>query len=326
MDDDIFLSLSQLFAEDWANRSKKVTVSLDMWGFCTPQNINKKIRRTAYLRPLHRELLRQFVQICLDADVEAFIYGGTALGAFREDGHMIPFDYDNDFATLEYSQKNELSEGTLSRLANFCLHEPSLAGLFDIQGLNYEAPSEAIIQVDFRDPFFSTPWLFLNNEGFISERIFSGVGGKRAKFYFTPNGLREAVRKVGQVKFGKFEELNRSITDIHIDLFTLSPHPDSPQDHLRVNWHRGSVYDSLNKKFSVNHFFPLQKVTFEGVQVLAPSNLEGYLTEEYGYLGRDAMYDSAKQCYIKIPEYLRDKLPAYYKKYISGSFCVDQLQ
>ena len=318
MDDDISQALIGLFTEEQSNHRERAHISLDMWGSCTSHNVDKKMRRTASLKPLHCELLRQFVQICSNAGVEAFVYGGTALGVFREGGRMIPFDYDIDFATLEYSQEGN---GALSQLANFCLREPSVAGLFDVQGLNYEAPSQAIIQIDFRNPFFSTPWLFMNNEGNFSEKIFTGAGGKRAKFYFTHRGLREAAQKVGRMKLNKSEEISRYITEVHVDLFTLSPHPDSPEDYLRVNWHKSGVYDSLNKKFSAKHFLPLQKVSFEGVQVLAPSNLAGYLTEEYGYLGRDAMYDSSRQCYIKIPEHFRDTLPNHYKKYISESPC-----
>lgn len=316
MEEELFQPLQELFDEEQAARTAKTHISFDMWGSCTPRNICKKIRRTACLKPFHRELLRQFLVICMGAGVEVFVYGGTALGVFREGGRMIAFDYDTDFATLECPQSELSSEGNLSRLANFCLRDQSGVRVVNVEGLRYELPSDATIQVDFQNSFSSTFWLFMSPEGRVCERPYTGSGSKRAKFYFTSHGLREAAQKVGQVKSSVVEQLNNNLTDIHVDLFTLSPHPDSPQRHLRVNWHKGGVYDSLNKKFSCKFFFPLKKVTFEGLEVLAPSNLEGYLTEEYGYLGRDAMYDSTRQHYIKIPEHLRDTLPHNYKKYL----------
>lgn len=319
MDDmETLLTLDTLFNEEAAAREGEPHISCDMWGSCTPRNIRKKIRRTTCLKPLHRELLRQFVDICTNAGIEAFVYGGTALGVYREGGRMIPFDYDADFATFEYPSDGE--DGSLSRLANFCLYKGSNAKIINIDGPKYNPPANATVCVDFLNVFKpSISWLSLNTEGKIIEKTFNGDGAKRAKFYFTPYGLQEAVKKVGQVKASVLNELSKDLTDIHIDLFTLSPHPDSPNEHLRVNWHRGGLYNSLNKKFSYRHFLPLQKVIFEGVEVFAPSNLEGYLKEEYGYLGRDAMYDRTTQCYVKIPEQFCESLPPYYQKYINGA-------
>ncbi|VDN96831.1 unnamed protein product [Rodentolepis nana] len=318
MDDtEILPTLDSLFDEQAAAREGKPHISCDMWGSCTPRNISKKIRRTACLKPLHRELLRQFVNICTNAGIEAFVYGGTALGVYREGGRMIAFDYDADFATFEYSSDGEV--GSLSCLANFCLSEGSNAKVINIEGLMHNPPADATVYVDFQNVFEpSAPWFSLNTEGKVIEKVFNGVGAKRAKFYFTHHGLQEAAKRIGQVKASVLNEVSKDLTDIHIDLFTLSPHPDSPDENLRVNWHRGGLYNSLNKMFSTRHFLPLQKVIFEGVEVFAPANLEGYLKEEYGYLGRDAMYDCSTQCYVKIPEEFRESLPPNYKKYING--------
>ncbi|VDM30663.1 unnamed protein product [Hydatigera taeniaeformis] len=319
-EEELFQSLHEMFDEEQAALTGKTCISFDMWGSCTPRNICKKIRRTAYLKPLHRELVRQFLGICMGAGVEVFVYGGTALGVLREGGRMIAFDYDTDFATLEYPWGSELSsEGTLSRLANFCLREQSGVRVVNVEGLQSELLFDATIEVDFQNSLSSAPWLFVNSEGRVCERSYTGSGSKRAKFYFTSHGLREATERVGRVKSSVVQRLNNDVTEIHVDLFTLSPHPDSPQSHLRVNWHKEGLYDSISKKFSYSLFFPLKRVTFEGLDVLAPSNLEGYLTEEYGYLGRDAMYDSTRQRYMKIPEHLRDSLPPYYKKYLLES-------
>ncbi|VDD79802.1 unnamed protein product [Mesocestoides corti] len=321
MDGDEFLnSLIGLFDEEQNVQAGRTQVSLDMWGSCTPRNIGKKMRRTSCLKPLHRELMRQFIDICVKAGVESFVYGGTALGVFREGGHMIAFDYDNDFATLEYPS-GACGNGSLSQLANFCVRENSGVNVVNIDCLRHDSPLNATIQVDFQDVFASTSWFYLDQEKCIRERPYTGVGSKRAKFSFTPYGIREAIRNAELMKPALAEELAKDLTSIHIDLFTLSPHPESPEHHLRVNWHKSGVYDSLNKKFLKSHFFPLQEVTFEGFKVLAPCNLEGYLTEEYGYLDRDAMYDSSRQCYIKIPDNLRALLPRSFERYLLKFSC-----
>lgn len=309
--------LDSLFDEEKASREGKLHISFDMWGNCTPRNITKKIRRTNCLKPLHRELLRQFVEICTAAGIKAFVYGGTALGVYREGGKMIAFDYDADFATYEYPPEHP--EGVLSHLANFCLQEDRHAKVVNIDGVSQSSTAEATVCVDFLNVFQPTfPFFSVNDEGKVVEKPFDGGGAKRAKFYFTAYGLQEAAKKVGSVKPSVLNELNKDLKDIHIDLFTLSPHPDGPEEFLRVNWHRGGLYNALRKKFSRQHFVPLQKVLFEGVEVLAPANLEGYLKEEYGYLGRDAMYDCSTQLYVKIPEEFREKLPENYHKYING--------
>ncbi|KAM7539854.1 hypothetical protein Aperf_G00000037040 [Anoplocephala perfoliata] len=310
-------ALGNLFDEKAAAREGKPYVAFDMWGNCTPRNMSKKMRRTACLKPLYRELLRQFVDICTTAGIEAFVYGGTALGVYREGGRMIAFDYDVDFAVFEYSSDGE---GSLSRLANSCLREEGLrVKVVNISGLHHNPPLEATVCVDFLNTLeASSPWLTMNTEGLVVEQPFTGAGAKRAKFYFTPHGLQEAA-EIGHLKPTVFNELSKDLTVIHVDLFTLSPHPDSPNNYLRVNWHKEGLYNSLSKKFSRQNFLPLQRVIFEEVEVLAPANLEGYLKEEYGYLGRDAMYDSTQQCYIKIPEAFRDSLPSHCQKYINDS-------
>lgn len=318
MDDEERLNaLEGLFDEKAAARESKPYISFDMWGSCTPRNISKKMRRTTRLKSLYRELLRQFVNICTTAGIEAFTYGGTALGVYREGGQMITFDYDVDFAAFEHSSDGE---GSLSRLATSCLREGSRVKVANINGLHYNPPLDASVCVDFLNVFEpSAPWLTVDFEGRLVEQPFIEAGAKRAKFYFTPHGLQEAAGKVGHLKPAILNELSKDLTVIHIDLFTLSPHPDSPNDYFRVNWHKEGLYNSLNKKFSRQNFLPLQRVIFEEVEVLAPANLEGYLKEEYGYLGRDAIYDSAQQCYIKIPEAFRDSLPPHYQRYINDT-------
>lgn len=289
----------------------------DMWGSCTPRNIQKKIRRTNCLKPLYRDLLQQMVSLCRRAGVDVFVYAGTALGVYRERGRMVAFDYDADFATLEYAGDD--GTNSLSKLANFALLDESVL-VTHIRSLKTQTRPDATMQIDFSNSLGPTDWMHADSHGVVRERLYSGDGSKRAKFKFTHKGLRRAAEKTGgRLKSAQVEELVNDLGNIHIDLFTLSPHPQSPENHLRVNWHKAGLYDSSSKMFLRKHVFPLQKATFEGVEVLAPADLYGYLTSEYGYLGRDAMYDAKTQCYVKIPPELRDKLPKAFQNYISAA-------
>ncbi|KAL7062809.1 hypothetical protein AAHC03_01671 [Spirometra sp. Aus1] len=96
------------------------------------------------------------------------------------------------------------------------------------------------------------------------------------------------------------------------------PKLHSPVQHLRVNWHFGNGYNSCAKLFERNAFFPLKSMVYEDLPILAPANLEEYLTVEYGYLGRDAMYDRETQRYVKISEAAFRQFPLQVQKLLSG--------
>lgn len=301
-----------LFDEEKARQESQslASVSLDMWGACNLDNLLSNIERTTRQKPLHVELLRQVVDVCSTAGVEAFVYAGTALGVFRENGHMLPHDYDADLATLEHP--DEASQGSLSKLAEFCLsRDIAVSG---IEG-HIEKPESSNISVNFSNSFDNFQWLNIRN-GQVLERPFQGNGGKRAKFNFTHKGLRHAVLQSNQLESNEIDALERDLSNIHVDLFTLSSHPDSPEVNFRVNWQKAGVYESLEKPFARRDIFPLKKSVFEGIPILAPANLAGYLNAEYGYLGRDAMYDSSQKKYVQMPHELLERLPETHRKYI----------
>lgn len=309
-------------AEDAGRHSKERNhINLDMWGSCTSKNVLKNMRKTACLKPIHVDLLRQVLDVCSTAGVAAFVYAGTALGVYREGGRMLPHDYDADLACLEYSD-NQPPEGSLSKLANYCLESN-----IPFSGVDGQAPPTHEMDSEVTPPCIRVclanslesdrSWLFFDDDE-IKERPFNGCGSKTAKFYFTDVGLSEAAKRLKtKLKPAQITALQYDSSNIHVDLFTLSPHPDWPNEMLRVNWHRNGMYNSLAKPFHHKNFFPLQRLTFEGLLILAPADLKGYLTAEYGYLGRDAMYDRERQCYVKIPAELRAKLPEAYSCYVS---------
>ncbi|VDN10085.1 unnamed protein product [Dibothriocephalus latus] len=268
---------------DLAQEQKNVSnspqeVSLNMWGSCTPKTFMKTIRRTACLKPLHVALLREVLSTCENAGLPVFAYAGTALGLYREGGEMLSHDYDSDLAVLEYQ---DAKMGSLSKLANFCL--------------------SSNIQVSGIEGFDESPVSLRQNDDIPK----------------ISHGLLSCAESLPRIKPVQLRELVQDLSNIHVDLFTLSPHPSSPVQHLRVNWHLGNGYNSSAKLFARDAFFPLKSMVYEDLPILAPANLEAYLTVEYGYLGRDAMYDRETQRYVKISDDVFRQLPAQMQKLLS---------
>nr|VZI07605.1 unnamed protein product [Spirometra erinaceieuropaei] len=194
-----------------------------------------------------------------------------------------------------------LETGSLSKLANFCLSSNiEVSGIEGFDGASVllrkddDVPK---IAVSFRNALGCEKWLYVEKTDScaIHERSYTGVGAKSAKFTFTEHGLRSVAKKLPRIRPSQLCELVHDPSGVHVDLFTLSPHPSSPVQHLRVNWHFGNGYNSSAKLFERNAFFPLKSMVYEDLPILAPANLEEYLTVEYGYLGRDAMYDRETQ-------------------------------
>ncbi|CAH8527204.1 unnamed protein product [Dicrocoelium dendriticum] len=251
--------------------------SLDMWGTCTQRNLRK-------LRVL---------ELCESANVDAFVYGGTALAVYRECGKMIEHDTDIDLATLEYDSKGV---GSFTKLLYTCENEGILChGVHPDYSTSWIEESK--LRLDFASSITGSSWFGRSGDRF-TEIPYSGQDCKRIKFFLTECGLRSACDEL-RLKSSLFHKVLSDPSVLHVDLFTLSDHPLYSGSHLRVNWNIPGVYDCVRKRFPVHCIFPTQSAAFEGVSVKAPADLELYLTIEYGYLGRDAVYDYARQEYIK---------------------------
>ncbi len=103
----------------------------------------------------------------------------------------------------------------------------------------------------------------------------------------------------------------------HVDVFTFGQHPD---DHscFCYNWNIPGRYDFRWKRFPKSCVLPLKTYKFEGISVKGPNCLKTFLEVEYGYLGRDAMFDFASQLYVKIPEPVFENLPKKMKKALAN--------
>ncbi|KAA0183702.1 X prolyl aminopeptidase [Fasciolopsis buskii] len=298
-----------LFDESTSQSSENPSlISFDMWCQCSLKNIKRTIRRNQYWKPIRLYLLKIVLDFCKLADINPFIYAGTALAVYRENGRMIKHDSDIDLAVLE----RDGGVGAFTKLLQTCIrHGVSYSGVagefppFDIY-------DNSDITISFNSRVTGKSWLRVNAAGVTSicEEFYSGTDCKIAKFFFSRTG----IKRVCDI-FGKgANTLNQLMSDpslAHVDLFTFSPHQCSPDSHLQVNWDIPGVYNARRKAFPTNSILPLKEYTFEGISVLGPAELESYLKTEYGYLGRDAIFDVKEQMYVKIPDNFRDLVPRY---------------
>ncbi|VDP87877.1 unnamed protein product [Echinostoma caproni] len=284
-------------------------LSFDMWCQCSAKNIQRIIRRNRSWRPLRIYLLKLVIEFCKLANVDPFVYGGTALAVYRENGRMIKHDSDVDLAVLE---RDEKGVGAFTKLLRTCInHGVSYSGVSG-EFPPFCASEESEITMTFDSRRTGKTWLHVNNTGVdsISEQFFYGKDCKIAKFFLSKTGLKKACAMFGK----NIHTLNHLFSDpspVHVDLFTLSPHSLYPDSHLQVNWDIPGVYDTSKKAFPLASILPLRDYTFENVPIRGPAELESYLKVEYGYLGRDAMFVAEKQLYIKIPSELQHLIPKH---------------
>ncbi|OON14407.1 Creatinase, partial [Opisthorchis viverrini] len=281
------------------------SISFDMWGTCSIRNFRRQLRMNRSLKSLRVHLLTLVLRFCKVAGVEPFVYGGTALGVYREDGKMIERDSDIDLAAIEY---DSTSRGTFTRLLRACLDNGTeYSGIYNANDVDFR-DSVSPIRLDFSSGTTMKRWLSVDDNGEIKEARYNGSDCKRVKFFFSLQGLEEASRLLGKNK-----RIVRNVSSdpslVHVDLFTLSIHPDYPNTHFRVNWNIPGVYNCSEKPFPISAILPCRPCTFEGIPLQAPADLKVYLEIEYGYLGRDAIYDSASRMFVPVSPNHRRFIP-----------------
>ena len=264
------LDLDNLFQEEESTRC----LSFDMWGNCRADNLRIKLQENQSFKPLRVHLFKLVIGYFKKMNINYFIYGGTALSVYREGGRMIKHDGDIDIAILESDFSNA------------------------VHGIDsFSAMKEGEVVMSHKCSLGSRSWFDADG----NEIPFSGqVGGKRLKFF--------ASRKLFK-QFGFLTDESFDQGLVHVDVFTLSQHPDHPNCYC-VNWNLPGCYDYRRKAFPKSIFSPLQTYNFEGVEVYGMNDLKTYLEIEYGYLGRGATYDCKTQLYVKIPENLFRQLPS----------------
>ena len=253
------------------------SISFDMWNVCTVKNFRAKLGQNKTFKPLCIYVLKHVTEYLSRINVQYLVCGGTALSVYRESGKMIPHDHDVDIAIFETDFSNVVQ---------------NLSSLTSVQDGNITVSDKCSVN--------GTSWF--DEDG--NEIPFNGFGGKRLKFF--------ATKKLWD-EFGVRHNLRFDPSLAHLDVFTFGEHPDH-SDCFCYNWNIPGSYDSRRKRFPKTCVLPLKNYIFEGLTVQGPSDLKTFLEVEYGYLGRDAMFDFASQLYVKIPKSVYEELPKNVKK------------
>lgn len=265
-----------------AEASTPKSISFDMWSGCTPGNFRTRLGQNRAFKPICIYVLKEVTEFLSRINIQYLVCGGTALSVYREGGKMIRHDGDVDIAIFE---------------ADFSSVMRNLS--------SFTSKHDGYISLSDKCPVNGTSWF--KDDG--SEILYSGRGGKRLKFY--------ATRKLWD-EFGVRTDLGFDPTLAHLDVFTFGQHPDDPTCFC-YNWNIPGRYDFRRKRFPKSCVLPLKTYKFEGVSVQGPNCLETFLDVEYGYLGRDAMFDFASQLYVKIPEPVYENLPKKIKKVLANN-------
>lgn len=247
-------------------------LSFDMWGSCRADNFQEKLQENQSFKPLRVHVLKLVTDYFNEIGVRYFIYGGTALAVYREGGKIIKHDGDIDIAIFETDFSNAVRN-------------------ID----SFRALKEGDVSMTNECSLRKQRWFDADG----NEIPFSGAGGKLFKFFAT----RKLFKQFGLLTDETFDK-----GLAHVDVFTLSQHPDDYNCYC-VNWNIPGAYDNRKKAFPKSIFSPLKTYNFEGLEVYGMNDLKTYLEIEYGYIGRGAMYDCKSQLYVQIPENLFIQLP-----------------
>ena len=82
------------------------------------------------------------------------------------------------------------------------------------------------------------------------------------------------------------------------DMYTYRRAVDDPS-MIQINWARHDL-GIEKKRFAYDKIFPRKKYSFEGVECWGPNDPEYWLSEYYGYLGRDAYFDPVMKTWKKM--------------------------
>lgn len=259
--------------------------SLDMWGWCRADNLHVKLKENRRLKPLRIHLMKLVTEYLNKINVKYFIYGGTALSVYREDGKMIEHDGDIDIAIVETDFSSAVKNTD-----------------------SFTAFKEGEVVMSHDCSRYGHDWFDADGK----EIPFTGFGGKCLKFFATKN----LYTRLGIPADEVFD-----IGLVHLDVFTLGQHPDNP-DCFCVNWNISGQYDYRKKAFPKSIFFPLKTYRFEGLDVTGMNDLKAYLEIEYGYLDRGATYDNETQLYVKISDSVLEQLPCDVQRYMTSTSVV----
>lgn len=228
-------------------------VGYDQWLEIFPSIKEAFLEENRQLKPYRVKCFEKTVRFLESLGIDYWISDGTMLAVWRDNGVMIPRDYDCDISIMEK---------------------------------------------DFHK-------LWLNRE-----KIPEGCGLQTKCFYSGIEWCDENGSKPfdpackGTKKFIMYD--NRDFTGLvkynpfvcEVDIYTYREVEGEPK-FLANNYAAGDQGIELHR-FPKNCIFPLKRYKFEGVECWGPNDMETWLTINYGYLGRDCVFDEETKFFKKI--------------------------
>ena len=238
---------------------------LDWKGSVTEQTKQALIDVNTMLKPYRVKCFKVTVNFLETLGVPYFVTDGTLLAIYRDGGKMIPHDNDTDLAIREEHMFKVWQNRTL-------LPEPY-----------------ALLTSDT-----GVEWCDENGAKAFDPTLKKGA--KKFVVYDTRD-YSKFLEPLGQYSSNVAKIISDDPRQVCTDMFTFRTATDDP-NFIQNNWARANQ-GIEDIRYEVGKIFPCKRYTFEGVECWGPSEPEHYLTKTYGYLGRDACFNTDTKKYIK---------------------------
>lgn len=217
------------------------------------QNLSDIIRLNEMLKPHRVRCFQVAVELLEKLEIPYFVSDGTLLAIYRDQGEMIPHDTDTDLSMLEEHMYTVWSNRHLLP-----------------KGYRWQTACP-VTGVEWCDENGCKPF-DPATKGTKKFKIIDTADYSHYLEYFSHNPL-----------------VTKHHLRIFTDMYTYRKSRNEPSI-LHINWARCDM-GVENKRFVYDWIFPRKKYVFEGIECYGPNDPEKWLTEYYGYLGRDAYFD-----------------------------------
>lgn len=246
------------------------------------------------LQKIELSILKDFIKICDDNNLDYFLVGGSAIGAVRHKG-FIPWDDDIDVAMprKDYDEFLKIAAEQYSDKYNIVNNEANPD--FPLMNTRWSLKGTKFIPEDFKDvkgDFGIFLDIFCQDNMPDDEKAFKKQG-TRAWLWGKFLVLSGVKRPVLYMKGIKYYIMRVACYVGHYTLKLLNLKPRFFYNHAK-KWML--MYDDENTKrlgymFDPSRFtsvlnrdevFPTKKVPFEDIEVKVPGDVDKYLTRRFG--------------------------------------------